>query len=515
MDLLKKRSRTYTGMSVALTVAVVLLVMLLNAGVTLLASRYSLFLDLTDTGLWTLSSSAKAVLEDNKEEVTITFCHDKDYVESSQTLLYVSRTAEELAKAFPWIHLRYINTILEPQTVRDYKYTEDSTIKTTNVIVERGDASKRPLGQKPSDYRIYAQDAFFITDTGSGEVWGYNGEEIFAAAILAVTADETPTAYFTTGHGETSDAALINTVVKAGFSVKTIDLCREEIASDARLMIVNNPNRDFAGYSMYDKDAVSEIAKLDEFLEENGTLMVFKSPEVSTLKNLEEYLYEWGVVFGDGIVRDTEHSLTADGYALVADYPQGTLAASIHKDISAQAVPPKTIVKRASPIYVSELYTAGRDENGAPTNTYTYSGSNAYRELSAVLCAYRSATVVENGQTVARGGGYNLLTITRDMNTKDNDTYYSYVMAAGTPYFTTADYLDSNTYANKDILYYAFRVMGREKLPVNIDFKEFASTKIENITSAEATRVTVLLVTVLPLLTALCGIVVVTRRKYR
>ncbi|MBQ7660651.1 MAG: Gldg family protein [Clostridia bacterium] len=515
MNLLKKRSRTYTGMSVALTVVVILFVMLLNAAVTLLSTRYSLYLDLTDAGLWTLSAPAKAAIEGTSEEVTITFCHDKDYIESSETLLYISRTAQELAKTFPWIHLRYINTILEPQTVRDYKYTEDSTIKTTNVIVERGDAAARPLGEKPSDYRIYSQDAFFITDTGSGEIWGYNGEEIFAAAILAVTADETPTAYFTTGHGETSEAALINTVVKAGFSVKTIDLSREEIASDARLIIVNNPNRDFAGYSIYDKDAVSEIAKLDKFLEENGTLMVFKSPEVSTLKNLEEYLYEWGVVFGDGVVRDGEHSLTADGYAVVADYPQGTLAASIHKDISALSIPPKTIVKRASPIYVSELYTAGRDENGERTNTYTYNGSNAYRELSAVLRAYPTAAVIENGETVSRGERYNLLTITRDMNTKDNDTYYSYVMAAGTQFFTTADYLNSNTYANEDILYYAFRVMGREKLPVNIDFKELAQSRMENITSAEATRTTVLLVTVLPLLSAAAGLVVVTRRKYR
>ena len=89
------------------------------------------------------------------------------------------------------------------------------------------------------------------------------------------------------------------------------------------------------------------------------------------------------------------------------------------------------------------------------------------------------------------------------------------MLAAGTRFFTTADYLESNTYANEDILYYALRVMGREKVPADIDFKEFADTKIEDMTVAEATRDTILLVTVLPILTATVGIVITTRRKYR
>ena len=37
--------------------------------------------------------------------------------------------------------------------------------------------------------------------------------------------------------------------------------------------------------------------------------------------------------------------------------------------------------------------------------------------------------------------GYNLMTVTREMNTVNNDTYYGYVLAAGTRFFTGLAYL--------------------------------------------------------------------------
>ena len=504
MNMLKKRSRGYTSVSVLITVLVLALVMLLNTVFSVLAAHYSLFVDLTNTELWTLSDEAKKVIAEADGDITITFCHEKDYIESSSTMKYISGTAEEIAKAFPNIHVRYLNSILEPKLFEKYKYTDVSTIKTTSVIVESG-----------SEFRVYAADAFFVTDTNTNNVWAYNGEEIFAAAFLAVTAAETPLACFTTGHGESVDAAFINTIVKAGYEARTIDLTKEDIPDDCRLIIVNDPRYDLAGYNIYDKDAVSEIAKIDKFLDSNGTLMVFKDPDTAYLKNLEEYLYEWGVVFSDGVVVDNSDSITSDGQSLVATYPSGTLASSIHKDISSLSSPPKTIVKYASPITVSDLFTAGRDADGVKTNTWTYSGNTAYRELSAVLTAGKTAEVVEDGQVIDRTGGYNLMTVTREMNTVAGDTYYGYVLAAGTRFFTSPDYLESNVYANENILYYALRVMGREKIPADIPFKEFANTKIEDMTSAEATRAAILLITVIPLITAAAGIVVTTRRKYK
>ena len=62
MNMLKKRSRGYTSVSVLITVLVLALVMLLNTVFSVLAAHYSLFVDLTNTELWTLSDEAKKVI---------------------------------------------------------------------------------------------------------------------------------------------------------------------------------------------------------------------------------------------------------------------------------------------------------------------------------------------------------------------------------------------------------------------------------------------------------------------
>ncbi len=520
MNVLKQRSFKYSSASAVFTAAVIVLVLLANAVLTLLATMFPLFFDLTSAELWTLSDSAKAVFKDVTDEVTITFCHDKDYVESNNYLHYISNTANELDKEFPNINVRYVNSKLNPHLLKDYKNTAGTPIRETDVIVEKGNPDNREIGEKPSEFRKYALDAFFIRDDEVG-IWAYNGEEVFAAACLAVTADAAPKAYFTEGHGEAlsdSDIAAFTSVMQlAGYEVGRIDLTKSDIPDDCRLLIINDPKYDFAGKSIYDVTAKSEIEVIDRFLEGNRTLMVFKNPETEYLPNLEQFLEEWGIVFGDGIVVDASSSLDIDGKAIVATYPDAdkTIAASLQKELSKADAPPKTIVKNVRPITVANSYTEGITEDGKSTHTYELSSNNAYREMSTVLLSSKNAVLEKNGEVSDSSGEYNLLTITRELNQDNTGVYYAYVMAAGTSHFTSEDYLNSNTYGNRDLMYYAFRMMGREKVPADIDFKVFAKTDIENMTAAQAIRTTVLQVTLLPIVATVCGIVIITRRKYR
>ncbi len=522
MNILNKRNIKHSSASAAFTAVVILLVMLLNAVFSLLASKYSLYFDLTDAQLWTLSDTAKAAISEAEGDITITFCSDRDYIEQNEYMQYISNTANEISKEFSNVKVRYVNSKYDPHILKPYKNTTDSAIKETDVIVEKGDAAARAEGEAPAEFRKLNADAFFVEDSSTGKLWAYNGEEIFAAACLAVTADEAPKALFTTGHGEavslTDIAYFINVIAMAGYDVGYIDLATEEIPEDCRLLVVNDPKRDFIGYEPSGNvDAsASEIRKIDAFLEGNRTLMVFKSPDSEYLQNLEEFLYTWGITFGEGTVIDSASSLDMAGTTIMAKYAEeGTIASSLAKDLRGSAAPPKTVLDTARPIYVSDLYTAAITEEGTATNTYEYYGNNAYREMSTVLLSSDSAVVKKDGETLDSEGGYNLLTITRELNQKGNDVFYGYVMAAGTKNFTAEDYINSNTYGNKDILYYAFRMMGREKVPADIDFKVFSSTEIENMTSAQAVRTSVLLITVLPLAFAVVGVVVTTRRKYR
>lgn len=533
MNVLKKRSFKHSSVSTVFTAVVIVLVILLNAVVTLLSSMYSLYVDLTSSELWTLSDTAKSIIGNAEGDITITFCQDPDYVDSVQNLKYIANTAKEIEKEFPNVHVRFVNSRLDPHLLKDYKNTADTVIRETDVIVEKGDATKRAVGEKPGEFRKYAYEAFFISDPTYG-IWAYNGEEVFASACLSVTADMMPKAYFTSTHGESIGkediSAFCDIIQLAGYNVgdfalgefdksklNTIDLLNESVPDDCRLLIVNDPKYDFIGKSIDNIEKKSEIAEIAKFLETNRTLMVFKSPETDYLRNLEEYLETWGIVFGDGQVIDSANSLDMSGECIVAEYAtEGTIAASLHKELSKADAPPKTIVASARPIEVAKFYTEGKTETGASTNTYEYDGANnTYREMSTVLLAPSTAVLTENGETVNTDGGYKLLTITRELNQTGNDLFFGYVMAAGTTELTSSDYLESNTYGNRDLMYYAFRVMGKEKVPAEIEFKVFANTKLENMTASESVRTAVMLITILPVAATVCGIVIITRRKYR
>ena len=79
--------------------------------------------------------------------------------------------------------------------------------------------------------------------------------------------------------------------------------------------------------------------------------------------------------------------------------------------------------------------------------------------------------------------------------------------------FADETYLNSNAYANNDIIYNMMLTMGVEKVPVEIPYKKFDSSTLD-ITTSTATVYTVVLAVVLPLAVLVTGLVVCTRRKH-
>ena len=87
------------------------------------------------------------------------------------------------------------------------------------------------------------------------------------------------------------------------------------------------------------------------------------------------------------------------------------------------------------------------------------------------------------------------------------------MIAAGSPSYSDQSYVVSNTYANKDILSAAMKAVGRERVLASIKFKTFDSDDI-TITTDQANKWTAAMTLVIPAIAALCGIVVVVRRKH-
>lgn len=489
----KSRGLKIGASSAAMTALFIAAVIIFNAVFSALANSLLWYIDMTKGQVFSLSDATVEILSDVTSEVNIYFTQEADDLmsgkDSNEYMRYIYQTALQLEKEFSNINVECVDVVKNPAFFEYYYNTAATTVKTTSVVIESG-----------GEFRLMSGDAFFMWTEDYSEIWGYNGEAKMTAAILQVTAAEMPIVYFTTGHGERSaaESSAFRTLCEtAGYEVRDIDLSSEELDPDARILVINDPVYDFTGIE--GGSAGNEIDKVDAFLDGFGCLMVFAdSANAANLKNLSELLEEWGIAFRSGeVVIDTANSISVDGREVVAKYEEeNTLGASLYTDISSLSSMPKTVLNNPMPIEL--LYEAADKLMGSKmTSTVLYS---------------HDTSIVQKGGERADSGSFPLMTVSREESIKDNDYFYTYVLVCGAPDFASDSYLNSNSYANRDILLNTIRLTGREKIIADIDPKLFDDTEL-TIEASDANAITVAMVLVIPAVVAVAGAYVCIRRR--
>lgn len=489
----KKKKFRYGSAAVAFTCVVIAAVILFNVVFSALADKLLWFVDMTSGQLFTLSDATHELLKDIDEEITINFCQPLDTLTENETQNLIYQCAKEYEKSFDNIKIEYLDIITNPAAIEKYANSSNTRIKTTSVVVT-----------SDTDFRTFTLESFFATDSETQEVLAFDGELKLTSAILQLTSDS-PIAYFSTGHGETtgtSDATrpdLWKLFETAGYQVKTIDLSKEEFDEEAQVLIINDPIKDFQGFN----DAVNEIEKIAKFLDDLGNLMVFIDPETPDLPELEALLEEWGIKVEDAVIKDSVNALSTDGLKIDAYYPTDTMGSGLHTSLRNHDSIPKTVVNYARPLSI----IWGVDGNDVTNSVST-------RHASAVLTTYNTAKAFSfDEKELDAKSPFNLMTITREEQIIDNEVYYSYVMVTGSTDFATDAYLHSSAYANGEILYSAMRFMGKETVPTNISHK-YLEDKSLDITTESANNWTLAVTVIAPVIVFAIGVVIQIRRKH-
>lgn len=534
------------------TVLVIVGVLLLNAGFHVLAARGLWFLDFAipyytsqEGTLYKVSDACIDLLEQNLPEavdsvnqerekegldplkVEIIFCDDPDTLNDNEYQRYVHYTALGLQKEFSdYVDVKYINITKNPSAIQKYKATSATNIYPSNVIVSFG-----------TEYRVYTLDALFTANDTTSAPWAYNGEKKLSSGILAVTRAESPIACLTVNHGENilAQAEFLKLVEAAGYEVQTLDLENEPIPENCRLIITYAPTSDFYGDPADDND---EIDKLDKFLDKAYSFMYICDPDTPVLPSLEEYLEFWGITVARktdsaGIsenytVHDAELNVDGEGFALIADYATLGNGASFTSDLRKSGYPPSVIFDRATAIKPAEnyniTYTLEDETTGTEAYTYySYHKNGITRTLHNVFTAPATANGMVDGTVYEQAGQYpfSLMTLTVENRTVQETNYAvahepSYVCCVASTEFLSDTVLASDAYGNADVVLGTLRSMGREVIPVTLEFKAFMVYDISDAVSAanNAVTITILFATIPALICFGLGIFVNVRRKY-
>ncbi|MBR3991684.1 MAG: Gldg family protein [Clostridia bacterium] len=491
-SVLTKKKLKYGSAAVIFTVLFIAVVILFNGVFSALASRYGWYADMTEEAVFTLSERAREYVADVGADIDIIFAEEPDLLMADDDMRYVYTTAKQLEEAVDGVTVRCVNVVKDPSFFKEFYSTSATDITTRSVVVRSGTESK-----------VLTPQSFFVYNEEYVR-WGYQGEYRFVSAIMQVTQSETPVVCFTTRHGEkdfekSSDAlALAQLFYDCGFDVRKVDLSTEDIDEDCRVVVIIDPIYDFIGIEA-EKDSANEIDKIDRFLDGFGGLLVFESPEHSgNLKNLNEFLREWGIAFrSDVTVRDLSNSFSTDGFTIFTEYQSDdTLGGSFYSDLNKLDSRPKAVISRAVPIDI--LWEEGGDLSGS-------------RKASAMLKSPDGSELVEDGGTVETGS-YNVLTMSLENRIIDNNNYYSYVMAVGSPSFASNSFLNSMAYGNRDIIYCTMKFVGRDGILADIDMKPFDDYTL-TMTTKQANTMTAEMALILPVIAAAAGVVILVRRR--
>jgi len=542
------------SISVAISAAVVCAVILVNVLVSALCSSKLFFIDLTTEPLYTLEEDTEFLLDKTLKEVDakrdpkdpvqvdIIFCADPDLLCGSDQMRAVYYTALQIEKAFPKNVKVSTRDVLEnPSSVDMYRTNAYTAIYPSYVIVASG-----------TEFRVYTADAFYMYSTTNQTTPSiYSGERTFVKGIMAVTRVDAPICALTTNHGEpfateegrAEYSEFLRVIESAGYDVQTLDLAKEEIPENCRLIITFDPKKDFD----VGVEGSPEIDKLNAFLNKSYAFMIFADADTPWMKNLEGYMEEWGVTFdrynqkGNAykVLDKTSALASEDGVNILAQYETEGVGGALTKDMREYSAPPKVVFGNALSISYSDIFEKQSVLAAAEAGTgaYTYGASERNGSYRNIYDLFRTtdnayAEVYNKGEQVKDDAGnalyvndapFKLMTLTEHVRVVSegvgytNATNYSYLCAVGSVDFASNESLASGAFGNADVLLGVLRTVGKEVVPVGLDFKVLYKSSIDAKYNSQKSAVvqTVILTATPAVAVSLVGSIVLIKRKYR
>ena len=477
-----RRSVRHAGSGTALVALVLAFFYLVNLIVLGAANHFSWYFYTTAQYDLSISGAADELFADidtTEHKVKILFCDVEENVKQSGQLDYVYETAVGLAERYPdLIELSFVNMWLEPARVAPYRVAEDGSeqkLNTSTVVVDYG-----------GKFVLNSAAAFYTLDE-QNYVVAYNGEEIFAASILWVTAREHPVAYFTANHGEEIPSALYRQLTAAGYKIERIDLAAvSEIPEDAGMVVISSPLYDFqrsAEGSLYE----SELTKLEHYLANGGQMYVSLNPAyVEKTPRLCSFLASCGVSVGLGTLVDHETALPgSSGYSLITEFADSSIGTTLAARVTAGGR--RTVLSSAAPLSLSDT---------------------ALATVQPILYSAATAGLLQNGAEEALGR-------TPVLALSDMKDGEGKLVVCSSPYLADTNLMNGAGYGNKTLVNAMLSLLGAERVPDGIPAVQVDRSAIENLTSREADIYTVLTVGVIPVALLGFGLVYHARRKNR
>ena len=497
-------------MATVLTLVFVAAVVLVNVIATVIFERYPLTLDLTKEKKYSISEQSEEYVKSIDTDVTVTIFSPED---NFLALSDYTRQAVEVLKKFKQyndrISYRFVDIDASPDIVKEYG---SDNVTTYDIMFETNPTAEVKRTRKVTLVDLLTFNDELLTNLnnygmsietlvaqmgGSVRFLQYYGayveasraDEAFTSALMAVTDPNPVTAVFTTGRKEADKLSYLQSLLTAnGYQVKTVDITKEEIPAETNLVVVPAPTVDYLP---------EEVKKLSDYLDNDGKMgkqMLYAgSVRQGETPNLDEFLEEWGIKIGTGLVCEQ----SGDNYY---QFPYYTITTDISKNFT-QDLNADPVLLNCMSRPVTLLFDE-RNNNG--TEAYVKSTTNAY------------VADVKTGEQLGKGQQiYTAVASKAVFSSETGDGTYSNIIVYGAVETLADSYLSFSQFSNREyVLSLINGVTHKTSTGVTIEPKVITGN-VYDLTDSQKSGLQWTFTLIIPVVVLVIGGVIWLRRKNR
>lgn len=499
------------GYAVGITAAVLAAIIVLNVLIGVLAERVNLEFDMSLTDQNSMSEENIDFIKNLDKEVTVTMCAKADdytgtymnyyaqqYGVTENYTDYYKQTVNLIEKYNNYnkkIKIEYVDTQSTEFNKISQKYSKD-TINYGDIIVTCavGDNERYKIIGYEDIYAITQDDTYAAYGYSTSTVSGNNIETALTSAISYVTSNKTSKVAFITGHSKNDYSKEYQSLLKTNnYEIDVIsDAMVTDISEEYDALFIVAPTTDFMA---------SELDAISKFLDNDGKyekgLVFFADTSAPYLTNLYQYLEEWGISVGEGILFETNSSNYIPGAPTVlGSYAnsEDDITKGIDTCITGKNLPIKPAFDEEGLYKVTSLVATPESVVNAPVGTAdSWNGADGYEKESF-------ATVIQSERM-----NYN----------SDNEEIKNSVFAFSSIDFIYSDYAEMKQISNKDIAFAAAeRACGAEDSGISFVAKTIEQESFaDSVTQSSASVISIIFMALLPLALIATSIYVYIRRK--
>lgn len=505
-------------MATVFTCVFVALLVLVNVVTTMIFDRYPVTIDLTSNKIYSVSNDTEDYVKKVNVDVQVTvFADENTYTNYSSYNKQAVELLKNYCKLNHHITYRFVDIDSHPEIVKEYTDTisQFDIIFETKTKVDGKEISRtrklgmldlltftdefeQQLSQSGYSIDVLAQqaggDLAFLSYYGS-YVESSNAEQAFTSALMTVTDPNPVYVTILTGRSELTQLTYFQTLLTAnGYNVNTVDITSEDIPSDTDVIVIPAPKTDYLE---------EDITKVSDFLNNDGNLgkqlLYIASYGQEDTPNLDEFLSEYGLAIGDGVICESDSGKYYNS-------PCVTVASDVSDNFTQDVSTENPAILSALCRPVKTLFD---EQDMVSTDAYLKSSDSAY---TANVEISQTTGQVQIGDALAKGQQNYMAVGSKAKFTDDNDTLYSSVIAVGSEGLLSDTYLQYSQYQNSEYFISVINGLTGKTAGITITPKTITGN-VFDITQQQKTVLKWTFCLGVPVVVLVVGIVIWVRRK--